>query len=195
VTTSRWQDRTTSSTVMTVLDHPAHKRPDHALRLLREPESAGDLVTTTPIRLLLVEDNLADVRLTREALRDATIPNRLYVVGDGEEALAFMRHEAPYAAQPAPDLVLLDLNLPRKGGREVLAEMKADPSLRRIPVAILTTSASLDDVDAAYELGANSYIVKPVDFDQFRRVIAAIELFWMSTARLPRTSSPPTTNS
>jgi chemotaxis family two-component system response regulator Rcp1 len=150
-------------------------------------------VTVTAIQLLLVEDNAGDIRLTREALRDATVPNELHVVGDGEEALAFMHHEGAYAEKPVPDLVLLDLNLPRKGGRELLKEMRVEPLLRRIPVAVLTTSTSQADVDASYELGANCYIVKPIDFEQFRGFVAAIDRFWFNIVRLPTgtTPSPP----
>jgi two-component system, chemotaxis family, response regulator Rcp1 len=121
-----------------------------------------------PIELLLVEDNEPDVRLTMEALREAKVKNRLSVVEDGVEALEFLRRQGPYADAPRPDLILLDLNLPRKDGRAVLKEIKADDSLRRIPVVVLTTSKSEEDVMRVYDLHANCYITKPVDFNRFK---------------------------
>jgi chemotaxis family two-component system response regulator Rcp1 len=138
-----------------------------------------------PVEILLVEDNPGDVRLTREALREGKIRNNLSVVPDGVEALAFLRREGRYAGSPHPDVILLDLNLPRKSGREVLAEIKSDSQLRRIPVVILTTSADEQDILRAYELHANCYITKPVDFEQFITVIQAIENFWLTVVTLP----------
>jgi two-component system, chemotaxis family, response regulator Rcp1 len=139
-----------------------------------------------PIEVLLVEDNPGDVRLTREALRDSKVLSTLAVVRDGEEALAYLRREPPFAAVPRPDLILLDLNLPRRDGREVLASVKADPALRSIPVVILTSSDAERDIARAYELNANCYITKPVDLDQFTTVVRAIEDFWFTVVRLPQ---------
>ncbi len=138
-----------------------------------------------PIEILLVEDNPGDVRLTAEVLKDAKVRNRLSVVADGVEALAFLRSERPYVQSPRPDLILLDLNLPRKSGRKVLAEIKSAPDLSRIPVVVLTTSASEDDIRASYDLHANCYITKPVDLDQFIRVVKSIEDFWFTIVQLP----------
>jgi chemotaxis family two-component system response regulator Rcp1 len=133
-----------------------------------------------PVEILLVEDNPGDVRLTSEALRETNLVYNLSVVGDGEAALAFLRREGKYAAAPRPALILLDLNLPRKSGREVLQEIKGDPDLLTIPVAILTTSRSEEDIARAYRLHANCYIAKPLDMDHFIKVVAAIENFWFS---------------
>lgn len=138
------------------------------------------------IEILLVEDNPGDVRLTQEALNEGKLRNNLYVVGDGVEALLFLRRETPYAQSPRPDLVLLDLNLPKLGGMEVLAEMKKDPRLRCIPVVILTTSAAERDVVKSYDLHANCYITKPVDFEQFIQVVQSIQDFWFSIVKLPQ---------
>ncbi|CAN5541991.1 response regulator [soil metagenome] len=138
------------------------------------------------VDILLVEDSPGDVMLTVEALRDAKVHNNLHVVRDGEEALAFLRQEGAHANSPRPDLILLDLNLPRYGGREVLAEIKADPHLRRIPVVVLSTSDDVEDVLHAYDLNANCYVTKPVDLDQFVRVVQAIDEFWLSLVRLPK---------
>jgi CheY-like chemotaxis protein len=138
-----------------------------------------------PIEILLVEDSPADVDLTREALEDAKVSNNLNVVVDGEQALAYLRREGLYAEQPRPDLVLLDLNLPRKDGREVLAEIKDDPELRRIPVVILTTSEAEQDILKSYELHANCYVTKPVDLDRFITVVRSIEDFWLAIVKLP----------
>ena len=138
-----------------------------------------------PIEILLVEDSPGDVTLTIEALRDAKVANNLHVARDGEEALRFLRQEGEFADKPRPDLVLLDLNMPRMVGREVLAEMKADPVFKRIPVVVLTTSQSEDDVAAAYNLSANCYVAKPVDLDQFLGVVRAIDDFWLSLVKLP----------
>jgi chemotaxis family two-component system response regulator Rcp1 len=135
--------------------------------------------------VLLVEDNEADIRLTREVLSDGRLMNRLNVARDGEEAMTFLRKEAPYEDATRPDLILLDLNLPRKDGREVLAEIKSDPELMRIPVVILTTSRAEADIVQTYGLHANCYIVKPVDLGQFISVIRAIEDFWLKVVRLP----------
>jgi CheY-like chemotaxis protein len=137
------------------------------------------------IEILLVEDNAGDARLAREALRDARVRNHLSWVSDGVEALAFLRREGKYAQATRPDLILLDLNLPRKGGREVLAEIKADDRLKRIPVVVLTTSQAEEDIARAYHLNANCYIAKPVDLDQFMRVVKTIEDFWLTVVRLP----------
>lgn len=138
-----------------------------------------------PVEILLIEDNPADARLTREALRDAKIHNRLHTVADGIEAMKFLRREGDYAQSPRPDLVLLDLNLPKKSGREVLAEVKADPALRAIPVVVLTTSQSDEDILRSYDLHANCFITKPVDFTQFATIVNRIEEFWFSIVRLP----------
>jgi chemotaxis family two-component system response regulator Rcp1 len=138
-----------------------------------------------PIELLLVEDNPGDVRLTQEALREGKVRNHLHVAVDGVEALAFLRREGQYANAPQPDLILLDLNLPKKSGREVLAEIKADPALRRIPVVILTVSKAEEDVLKSYNLHANCYITKPVDLDQFLEVVKSIEDFWLTVVVLP----------
>jgi CheY-like chemotaxis protein len=141
--------------------------------------------TVAPIQILLVEDNPGDVRLTREVLKDGRIRNTLNVVGDGVEALAFLRREGEYADAGLQDLVLLDLNLPKMDGREVLKEMKADPALRRIPVIVLTGSSAEFDVLSAYDLHANCYITKPVDLDQFVAVVRSIEDFWLAIVKLP----------
>jgi CheY-like chemotaxis protein len=137
------------------------------------------------IELLLVEDSEPDVRLTQEALREAKVKNRLWVVEDGVEALDFLKRQGRYADVPRPDLILLDLNLPRKDGRKVLEEIKADESLKRIPVVILTTSKNEEDVLKAYNLYANCYITKPVDFNRFMDVVKSIEDFWLTVVRLP----------
>jgi chemotaxis family two-component system response regulator Rcp1 len=138
-----------------------------------------------PVEILLVEDNPGDVRLTREALREGKVRNNLYVASDGVEALAFLRREGRYADAVRPDLVLLDLNLPRKDGREVLEEIKADPALRYIPVVVLTSSQAEQDILRAYDLHANCYVSKPVDLDQFIHVVRSIEDFWFTIVKLP----------
>ena len=138
-----------------------------------------------PIEILLVEDNAADVRLTREALKDAKVRNRLHVAADGVEAMAFLRREGRHADAPRPDLVLLDLNLPKKDGREVLEESKQDPGLQNIPVVILTTSQAEEDVFRSYQLHANAYVTKPVDLERFLEVVRSIESFWLEIVRLP----------
>ncbi len=138
-----------------------------------------------PVEILLVEDNPGDARLTIEAMRDAKVSNHIHVVEDGVEAMAFLRREGAYSEKPRPDLILLDLNLPKKDGREVLAEVKADPALRRIPVVVLTTSRAEEDVLRAYDLHANCYVTKPVGFDQFMQVIKHIDEFWIKLVVLP----------
>jgi CheY-like chemotaxis protein len=138
------------------------------------------------IDILLVEDNPGDVRLTMEALKDRKVLNDLSVVGDGMEALAFLNQEEPYTNAPCPDLILLDLNLPKKDGREVLMEIKSQEHLKHIPVVVLTTSSADGDVLRAYELHANCYITKPVDFVQFTEVIKSIEDFWLTIVKLPQ---------
>ncbi len=141
--------------------------------------------TVRPVEILLVEDNAGDVRLTREALREAKVLNKLTVVKDGIEALSLLRRQAPYAHAARPDLILLDLNLPKKDGREVLAEIKADDDLKRIPVVILTTSKDEQDVAKTYNHYANCYITKPVDFEQFITVVKSIDDFWLGIVTLP----------
>jgi len=138
-----------------------------------------------PVEILLVEDNPGDVRLTIEALRDGKVHNNLNVARDGVEALAYLRREAPFTTAARPDLILLDLNLPRKDGREVLAEIKADAELKTIPVVVLTTSRAEQDVLRSYELQANCFVTKPVDLDQFIDVVKSIENFWLTVVRLP----------
>ena len=138
-----------------------------------------------PIEILLVEDSVADVGLTVEAFKDAKIHNRMSVVEDGVEAMAFLRREGRYAGAPRPDLILLDLNLPRKDGRQVLREIKDEPALRNIPVVVLTTSKGEEDVLRAYDLHANCYVKKPVDFNRFMDVVKSIESFWLTVVTLP----------
>jgi two-component system, chemotaxis family, response regulator Rcp1 len=141
-----------------------------------------------PIEILLVEDNPADARLTHEALREGKIDNNLHHVQDGVEAMRFLRQQGErYAAAPQPDLILLDLNLPRKDGREVLAEIKEDSELRMIPTVVLTTSEAERDLLRTYDLHANAYIVKPIDLDRFIEVVEAIESFWFAIVKLPQT--------
>lgn len=138
-----------------------------------------------PVEILLVEDNPGDVRLTQETLKEFKVLNNLSVVGDGVDAMAFLRHEGRYAKASRPDLILLDLNLPKKDGREVLKEIKLDAQLKRIPVVVLTTSGAEQDILKTYELHANCYITKPVDLDQFIAVIKSIEKFWFTIVKLP----------
>ena len=142
-----------------------------------------------PVEILLVEDNPGDVRLTIEALKEAKVLNKLMVVKDGVEALSLLRQEGQYAQVPPPDLILLDLNLPKKDGREVLAEIKNDDKLKHIPVVILTTSRDEQDVLKSYNLHANCYISKPVELDQFVRVVKSIEDFWLGIVVLPKTDT------
>jgi two-component system response regulator len=148
--------------------------------------SLNAMLSAPPIEILLVEDNPGDVELTREALHDSKVHMNLSVVSDGVEALAFLRRQTRYADAPRPDLILLDLNLPRKDGRGVLAEIKADPELRQIPVVILTSSQAEQDILRAYELHANCYVTKPVDLDQFVTIVRSIEQFWFTVVKLPR---------
>ena len=145
----------------------------------------GNATTGRPIEILLVEDNPGDVRLTVEAFNEGKVRNNLSVVADGVEALAFLRREGKNADAARPDLILLDLNLPKKDGREVLAEIKEDSNLRRIPVVVLTTSEEEKDILQAYDLRANAYITKPVDLDQFLTVVRSIEDFWLTIVKLP----------
>ena len=140
---------------------------------------------TRPIEILLVEDSPSDTELTLEALKDFKVRNHVSVVDDGVQAMQFLRRQGPYAAAPRPDLIMLDLNLPRKDGREVLAEIKADNSLKTIPIVVLTTSRAEQDVLRAYQFNANCYITKPVDFSQFLEVVRSIESFWRFVVTLP----------
>jgi two-component system, chemotaxis family, response regulator Rcp1 len=140
----------------------------------------------TPVKILLVEDNPADVRLTIEALKEGKIINRLNVVKDGVEALDYLQRRGAFTDAPRPDLVLLDLNLPKKDGREVLDEIKRDDDLKRIPVVVLTTSQAEEDILKSYNLHANCYISKPVDLEQFIAVVKTIEDFWLAVVSLPR---------
>jgi CheY-like chemotaxis protein len=137
------------------------------------------------IDILLVEDNPADARLTREAFVDSKMVNTLHHVRNGDEAMAFLNRKPPYADAPRPDVVLLDLNMPGMDGRAVLAEMKSDPHLKTIPVVVLTTSEAEEDIARSYELHANCYVTKPVDFDKFVTIVQAIDDFWVSVVRLP----------
>lgn len=134
---------------------------------------------------LLVEDNPGDVRLTCEALTESKVKNNLSIVGDGMEAMAFLRREEPYTDAPRPDVILLDLNLPKKNGLEVLEEIKADPSLKRIPVVIITSSEAEQDILKTYDLHVNCYVNKPVDLEQFIKVVQSIETFWLTIVKLP----------
>lgn len=138
-----------------------------------------------PIEILLVEDSPGDVRLTQESLRETKVRNKLHVVTDGVEALAFLRRKGDYAHVPRPDLILLDLNLPKKDGREVLAEIKSDERLKRIPVVIMTISSAEEDILQSYNLHANCYISKPIDLNQFVKVVKSIENFWLTIVQLP----------
>jgi chemotaxis family two-component system response regulator Rcp1 len=133
-----------------------------------------------------VEDNPGDARLTIEAMREAKVHNRIHVVEDGVEAMQFLRREGRFGDAPRPDLILLDLNLPKKDGRAVLAEVKADPALKRIPVVVLTTSRAEEDVLRAYDLHANCYVTKPVDLAQFMKIVARIDEFWIRVVTLPK---------
>jgi chemotaxis family two-component system response regulator Rcp1 len=144
------------------------------------PETEGK-----PIEILLVEDNAGDVRLAQEAFKESKVRNSLFVIEDGVEAMAFLRRQGKYAQAPRPDLILLDLNLPRKDGREVLAEIKADDNLKRIPVVMLTISKAEEDILKAYNLHVNCYITKPIDLEQFMEVVKTIEDFWLTIVKLP----------
>jgi CheY-like chemotaxis protein len=145
-----------------------------------------DLTAAQPIDILLVEDDPGDTLITREALEQSKVANNLSCVVDGEEALAYLRREGGHAEATRPDLILLDLNLPRRDGREVLAEIKADPDLRRIPVVVLTTSQAEEDILRSYDLHANAYVSKPVDFDRFVEVVRQVDEFFFTVVRLPK---------
>lgn len=145
---------------------------------------------STPIQVLLVEDNPGDVRLTREAFRDAKMHLDMHVVGDGMEAMEFLLQQGKFSESPRPDLVLLDLNLPRKDGREVLAEIKSHATLKSIPVVVLTTSASDADIEKSYLLHANCYISKPVELEGFLTVVQSIDDFWLTVVKLPPKAKP-----
>lgn len=146
------------------------------------------LAEMMPADILLVEDNPGDIRLTKEALKEGKISNTLNIVMDGVEAMTFLRQEGKYVDAKRPDIILLDLNLPKKDGREVLQEIKSDPSLKRIPVVILTTSRAEEDIIKSYDLHANCYITKPVDFEKFVNVVKSIENFWFTVVHLPRSA-------
>ena len=153
-----------------------------------QASSSGQVLNRSiarPVQILLVEDSPSDAAMTKAALREARIANDVHVVGDGEKAIDFLRRQGAYAEAPRPDLVLLDLNLPRKDGREVLADIKGDPQLHTIPVVVLTTSAAEADIVRSYSLHANSYVTKPVGIDAFLEAIRGIEDFWLTLVRLP----------
>jgi CheY-like chemotaxis protein len=138
-----------------------------------------------PVEILLAEDNPGDAKLTRKALEQGKVINNLNVVTDGVEAMAYLRQEGKYAHRPRPDLVLLDLNMPRMDGREVLEEIKSDPDLRRIPVVVMTSSEAEEDIVQSYDLHANAYVTKPIDFDGFLDVVGSLEDFWLSVVKMP----------
>lgn len=148
---------------------------------MRELDNAG----IKPIEILLVEDNPGDARLTLEGFRDAKIRNNITVVEDGMEAMAYLRHEGQYADVALPDLIILDLNMPKKDGREVLADLKADEALKQIPVLVFTISSAERDILEAYNLQASAFITKPIDLDEFIRVVKAMEEFWLTVVKLP----------
>ena len=154
-------------------------------RAMNEVQCAERFYTSKPIEILMVEDNPGDVRLTREALKHGKVSNTMHVVEDGVAALDFLYRRGAYGKAPRPDLILLDLNLPKKNGREVLQEIKQDTHLKTIPVVILTTSQAEEDVLRAYSLHANCYITKPVDFIQFTRIVRTMEEFWLTIVTLP----------
>jgi two-component system, chemotaxis family, response regulator Rcp1 len=151
-------------------------------------DAVTEVSNTEPIEILLVEDNPGDARLAVEALKESKVHNNLYHVADGVEAMRFLRGEGEYAEAPQPDLILLDLNLPRKDGREVLSEIKEDPRLRLVPVVVLTTSAAERDLVKTYGLHANAYVIKPIDLDRFVEIVQGIEEFWFSIVKLPQGS-------
>lgn len=144
------------------------------------------MLVAKPAEVLLVEDNPSDVRLTKEAMKEGHVLNNLHVVGDGQAAIDFLQRKGQYADAPRPDLVLLDLNLPKKSGREVLAEIKKDDDLKTIPIVVLTTSKAEEDIVKTYQLHANCFITKPVDLDKFIAVVQQVESFWLQVVRLPR---------
>jgi two-component system, chemotaxis family, response regulator Rcp1 len=152
---------------------------------VRSMTSVSEATTAGAVDILLVEDSPGDVRLTTEALKDGCVANRLVVVGDGEEAVAYLRREGEHVAERQPGLILLDLNLPRLDGREVLRIIKTDDELRRIPVVVLSTSTADADLLAAYDMNGNCYIEKPVDYERFIEVVRAVKDFWLSVVRLP----------
>lgn len=143
------------------------------------------MISGKVIDILLVEDNPGDARLTQEAFRDSKVANNLHVVSDGALAMEFLRREGAFKNAPRPDIVLLDLNLPKKDGRQVLAEMKSDPDLKSIPTVVLTTSEAEQDIIQSYQLHANCYLTKPVDLEKFLKIIRCIEDFWLSFVKLP----------
>ena len=143
------------------------------------------MIAAKPIEILLVEDNPGDVRLTQEGLKEGKVTNNLHVATDGVEAMEFLRKEGGFSNSPRPNLILLDLNLPKKNGKEVLEEIKSDPDLRRIPVVMLTTSRDEQDILKSYELHCNCYVTKPVGFDQFMEVVTSINEFWLTVVELP----------
>ena len=145
-----------------------------------------DTAGIRPIEILLAEDNPGDARLTLEGFKDAKVRNNITVVQDGQEAMAYLRHEDPYANAALPDLILLDLNMPKKNGREVLAEIKADEELRRIPVLVFTISNAEKDILESYNLQASAFITKPIDLDEFIRVVKSMEEFWLTVVKLPQ---------
>lgn len=159
---------------------------------MTEPDGTHgvDPIAGRPIRILLVEDSPSDAAMTVATLREARVANEIDVVGDGDLAMAYLRHALPYESAPRPDLVLLDLNLPRKDGREVLAEMKEDGDLKAIPVVVLTSSAAETDIVKSYELHANSFVTKPVGLDEFLDAIRVIEEFWLALVQLPGGQGP-----
>jgi CheY-like chemotaxis protein len=178
--------RAGSKTIYSPLPDPRERaRKDDGVATAPEtsPKAAGRL--GKPIEILLAEDNPGDVLLTQESLAESKVHNSLHVVKDGVEALAFLRNEGAFASAPRPDLILLDLNMPRKDGREVLEELKSDEDLKRIPVVILTTSDQEEDVLRAYNAHANCYLTKPIDLEQFMKVIKTIEAFWLEIVKLP----------
>jgi CheY-like chemotaxis protein len=138
-----------------------------------------------PVEILLAEDNPGDAKLTRKALEQGKVINNLNVVTDGVEAMGYLRQEGEYADRPRPDLVLLDLNMPRKDGREVLQDIKSDPDLRRIPIVVMTSSEAEEDIVQSYDLHANAYVTKPIDFDGFIEVVGSLEEFWLSVVKMP----------
>lgn len=146
-------------------------------------------IAERPMEILLVDDNPGDVRLTAEALKDGEVENRLHTAKDGMEAIAFLRRKGRYTDAPRPDLILLDLNMPRMNGRQVLAEIKEDSALRHIPVVILTGSREMDDIVNTYDLHANCYVTKPIDFEQFTTMVKSITDFWLTIVKLPSEAS------
>ncbi|WP_276271720.1 response regulator [Haloarcula litorea] len=145
----------------------------------------ADETESRPVEILLAEDNPGDVKLTRKALERGNVLNNLHVVTDGVEAMKYLRQEGEYAGEPRPDLLLLDLNMPKKGGKEVLRDVKSDPELKRIPVVVLTSSEAEEDIVESYDLHANAYLTKPVDFDGFIEIVSHVEDFWLTVVKRP----------